>query len=106
MNEGFSQAASTRVSNLLGEGRGRLARGAMGVCLTLVLSADVVCSGGLAALSEPWVRLFTEDERVVESAVDAMPWLVASVVIDGCVGAVWNRQGCIIEHPIRHEIAR
>ena len=83
MNEGFSQAASTRVSNLLGEGRGKMARGATCVCLLLVSLADFVCSGSLAALSEPWVRLFTANELVVRSAVDAMPWLIAAVLMDG-----------------------
>ena len=66
----------------------------MCVCLALVRAADVVGSGGLAGLSEPWVRLFTADERVVESAVDAMPWLVASVLIDGWV-LLHCYEGCV-----------
>ena len=71
------------LSYALGEGRGHLARGAMGVCLALVLAADVVCAGSVAALAKPWVGLFTSDERVVCGAVEAMPWMAAAVLMDG-----------------------
>ena len=55
----------------------------MGVCLVLVLAADVVCAGSVAALATPWVGLFTSDERVVRGAVEAMPWMAAAVLMDG-----------------------
>ncbi|GAX79083.1 hypothetical protein CEUSTIGMA_g6523.t1 [Chlamydomonas eustigma] len=85
INEGFSAASSTRVSNLLGEGRSHRAQGATIVCLILTVTCDIVAAASFLVFSKPWAQLFSSDEGVVEGTVRSMPWLAAALLIDGTV---------------------
>ncbi|GAX79084.1 hypothetical protein CEUSTIGMA_g6524.t1 [Chlamydomonas eustigma] len=84
LNAGFSAAASTRVSNLLGEGRGNLAQGSMLLCIMLSSCIDLACCFGLLIWNTPVSEVFSSDPSVVSSTVKAMPWMVLSLLLDGC----------------------
>jgi MATE family multidrug resistance protein len=84
LNAGFSAAASTRVSNLLGEGCGHKAQGSMMLCILLSSCIDLVCCFGLMVWSTQVADVFSSDLSVVASTVKALPWMVLSLLLDGC----------------------
>ncbi|KAG2447110.1 hypothetical protein HYH02_007858 [Chlamydomonas schloesseri] len=80
--EGFGAAASTRVSNELGAGRGAAARYAGLVALALGAAAPLLASGALVAAPRPWARLYTEDGAIVDLVARLMPVLALSNIAD------------------------
>ncbi|GFR48036.1 hypothetical protein Agub_g9868 [Astrephomene gubernaculifera] len=96
---GFSSAASTRVANELGAGRGGAARHALCVVLALGALAPLAASGGLLAAPAAWARLYTPDTGIIRLVCRLMPVLTLSNVADSvatvCSGALRGsgRQG-------------
>ena len=63
---GLAAAATTRISNLLGEGQGHRARDSAAACLVLTLIIEGVFALGLVAAGPLWARFFTSDAGVVQ----------------------------------------
>ena len=63
---GLAAAATTRISNLLGEGQGHRARDSAATCLVLTLIIDGVFAIGLVSAGPHWARFFTSDTGVVQ----------------------------------------
>ncbi|GLC34912.1 hypothetical protein PLESTB_001177300 [Pleodorina starrii] len=85
---GFSTAASTRVSNELGAGRGRWARFAALVALGLGMAAPLGISGGLLATPRQWAALFTKDDTIIGLVASLMPVLTLSNLADSVVSVL------------------
>ena len=66
ISAGLSAAATTRISNLLGEGQGHRARDSTVICLAITLITDGVFAVGLVAAGPHWARAFTTDESIVQ----------------------------------------
>ncbi|KAG2444376.1 hypothetical protein HXX76_001132 [Chlamydomonas incerta] len=80
--EGFGAAASTRVANELGAGRGAAARYAGLVALGLGAAAPLLASAALVAVPRPWARLYTEDGAIIDLVAQLMPVLALSNIAD------------------------
>ncbi|KXZ53173.1 hypothetical protein GPECTOR_7g1065 [Gonium pectorale] len=80
--DGFGSAASTRVSNELGAGRGRRARYAGLVALLLGVAAPLAASAGLVAFPRAWARIYTPDNAIISLVARTMPVLAISNIAD------------------------
>mmetsp|Transcript_14027 Transcript_14027/g.30361 ORF Transcript_14027/g.30361 Transcript_14027/m.30361 type:complete len:522 (-) Transcript_14027:229-1794(-) len=88
MDEGFATAASTRVSNLLGAGRGHVAHVAMVLSLSLAVSCATLCCIGLLLWGKLWIRLFTPDQVIIDATMRAVPFLALALIGDSVYSAL------------------
>lgn len=77
---GFGDAACTRVSHMLGAGRGRAARRAALVSLTAGLTVCAAVCGGLAASGPAWTAAFSRSNDVRRAVRQALPYVTVAVL--------------------------
>ncbi|KAG2425324.1 hypothetical protein HXX76_013739 [Chlamydomonas incerta] len=77
---GFGDAACTRVSHMLGAGRGRAARRAALVALAAGLAVCAAMCGGLAASGPAWTSAFSRSADVRQAVRQALPYVAVAVL--------------------------
>ncbi|KAG2430718.1 hypothetical protein HYH02_013560 [Chlamydomonas schloesseri] len=77
---GFGDAACTRVSHMLGAGRGRAARRAALTALAAGLAVCAAACGGLAASGPAWTAAFSRSAEVRQAVRQALPYVAVAVL--------------------------
>ncbi|CAL8990711.1 unnamed protein product [Prunus brigantina] len=80
---GLGGAASTRVSNELGAGKPRLARLAICVTLSMVVTEGIVVVAVMILGRKVWGYCYTTDKEVVEYAGEILLWVAIAHFFDG-----------------------
>ncbi|ONH89483.1 hypothetical protein PRUPE_I005400 [Prunus persica] len=80
---GLGGAASTRVSNELGAGKPRLARLAVCVTLSMVVTEGIVVVAVMILGRKVWGYCYTTDKEVVEYVGEILLWVAISQFFDG-----------------------
>ncbi|XP_004296523.1 PREDICTED: MATE efflux family protein LAL5-like isoform X2 [Fragaria vesca subsp. vesca] len=96
---GLSAAASTRVSNELGEGNPDRAKNAMAVTLKLSVLLGVLVVLALALGHNIWAGFFSDSTTIIKQFAYMTPFLAISIMLDSVQGVLSGvARGCGWQH--------
>ncbi|GLT72146.1 hypothetical protein SLA2020_441020 [Shorea laevis] len=96
---GLSAAASTRVSNELGAGKGNRAKNAMSVSLKLSLLLALTVVLALVLGHNLWASCFSSSSQIIKEFASMTPLLAISIFIDAVQGVLSGvARGCGWQH--------